>query len=146
MKVGLTESGLLLNKIWVGICLTDFLAKMDIFRQIIWKLKFCGIPLTKFWTSCALDSAFEQVCDFIGFLIPIVVLWANGVNSSVAKGRTQKLPPKFKIVETYWHDHSFWKAVEEHLYGTISLSIQLYSGGKFIFWIVSKNLSQSLAL
>jgi hypothetical protein len=26
--------------------------------------------------------------------------------TSVTKGGTQKLPNKFKIVETYWHDHS----------------------------------------
>jgi hypothetical protein len=37
--------------------------------------------------------------------------------TSVTKGRTQKLPQKIKIVETYWHDHSF------------------------IFWIFLKNLS-----
>jgi hypothetical protein len=33
---------------------------------------------------------------------------ANGLlmATSVTKGGTQKLPQTFKIVDTYWHDHS----------------------------------------
>jgi hypothetical protein len=43
----------------------------------------------------------------------------------LTKGRTQKLAQKFKIVKTYWHDHSLessWKALSD---GTISFSIQV---------------------
>jgi hypothetical protein len=35
--------------------------------------------------------------------------------TSVTEGRTQKLPPKFKVVETYGPDMTIhWKACEEH--------------------------------
>jgi hypothetical protein len=39
----------------------------------------------------------------------------------VTKGGTHKLPKKFKIIKTYWHDHSLessWVALSD---GTISL-------------------------
>jgi hypothetical protein len=45
-------------------------------------------------------------------------------------------PKKFKIVETYWHDHSlesFWGALSD---GTISWLIHPFSGDKCIFWIL----------
>jgi hypothetical protein len=51
------------------------------------------------------------------------------------KGGTQKLPQKFMIVETYWHDHSLessWGALSD---GTISSSIQPFLGEKCIFCI-----------
>jgi hypothetical protein len=58
--------------------------------------------------------------------------------NAIAKGGTQKLPQKFKIVEIYWHDHSLersWGALSD---GTISFSIQPFSGGQYIFWIFLK--------
>jgi hypothetical protein len=51
-------------------------------------------------------------------------------NPSVTKGRTQKLPKEIQIVKTYWHDHSLessWVALSD---GTITFSIQLFSGEK----------------
>jgi hypothetical protein len=48
--------------------------------------------------------------------------------TSVTKGGTQKLAKEFKIVETYRHDHSlesFRGALSD---GTISLSIEQFSG------------------
>jgi hypothetical protein len=54
--------------------------------------------------------------------------------TSVSKSGTQKLAKEFRIVETYWHDHSFerfWGALSD---GTISFSIQPFSGEKCIFW------------
>jgi hypothetical protein len=48
--------------------------------------------------------------------------------TSVTKGKIQKLAKKFKIVETYWLEHSLessWWALSE---GTISFSIQLFPG------------------
>jgi hypothetical protein len=61
---------------------------------------------------------------------------------SVTKGGTQKLLKYFKIVESYWHDHSLessWKALSD---GNISCSIQ-FSGNKCNFCIFLKK-SQSL--
>jgi hypothetical protein len=58
--------------------------------------------------------------------------------TSVTKGGTQKLPQAFKIVETFWHDHSLessWGALSD---GTISFAIQLFSRGECIFWIFLK--------
>jgi hypothetical protein len=56
--------------------------------------------------------------------------------TSVTKGGTQKLPQKFKIVETYWHDHSLessWGALSDD---TISFSIIF--GGNMHFLNFSK--------
>jgi hypothetical protein len=54
--------------------------------------------------------------------------------TSVHKGRTQKLPQKFKIVETYWHDHSLESSCGALSDGTIISSSQS-------FWIfLKKNL------
>jgi hypothetical protein len=59
--------------------------------------------------------------------------------TSATKGGTQKLPKKFKIVETYWRDHSlesFWEALSD---GAISCSNQFVLGEKkSIFWILLK--------
>jgi hypothetical protein len=47
--------------------------------------------------------------------------------TSVTKDGTQKLPQNFKIVETYWHDHSIessWGALSDD----ITLVFQLFSG------------------
>jgi hypothetical protein len=46
--------------------------------------------------------------------------------TSVTKGETQKLHKKFKIVETYWHDHSL-ESSGSLSDGTISFSIQPFS-------------------
>jgi hypothetical protein len=49
----------------------------------------------------------------------------------VTKDGTQKLPQKFNIVETYWHDHSLessWGALSD---GTISFSIHPFWRGAF---------------
>jgi hypothetical protein len=51
----------------------------------------------------------------------------------VTKGGTQKLPQKFKIVETYWHDHSLescWGGLSD---GTISFSIHSFFWEKMHF-------------
>jgi hypothetical protein len=50
--------------------------------------------------------------------------------TSVTKGGTQKLAKQYKIVGTYWHDHSLersWKALSD---GTIICSIQPVFGEK----------------
>jgi hypothetical protein len=44
--------------------------------------------------------------------------------TSVTMGRSQKLPQKFKIIETYWHDHSLESAWEALSDSPISFSIQ----------------------
>jgi hypothetical protein len=56
-------------------------------------------------------------------------LWTDGETS---KSGTQKLPKKFKIVETYGRDHSLessWRALSDAM---ISFSIQPFPG-KYIF-------------
>jgi hypothetical protein len=53
--------------------------------------------------------------------------------TSVTKGRTQKLPKKCKIVETYRHDHSFessWGALYD---GTINFFDSTIFFGKNAF-------------
>jgi hypothetical protein len=60
--------------------------------------------------------------------------------TSVTKGRTQKLPKQFNIIETYRHDLSLesswaWEALSD---GTIISSIQPFSREKCIFWIFLK--------
>jgi hypothetical protein len=52
---------------------------------------------------------------------------------SVTKGGTQKLPPKFKIVETYRHDHSLessWGALSDEFLGHLITYIQISSGSR----------------
>jgi hypothetical protein len=61
--------------------------------------------------------------------------------TSVTKGGTQKLAKVFKIVKTYWHDHSLenlWEALSD---GAISFSIQFILGGNQFSEFSSKNLS-----
>jgi hypothetical protein len=55
-------------------------------------LKFAGIL-----TKLKMASVYPGFCSIYGLMV-----------TSVTKGRTltQKLPPKVKIDETYWHDHS----------------------------------------
>jgi hypothetical protein len=65
------------------------------------------------------------------------------METSVTNGWIQKLPKKFKIVETYWHDHSLESSGGALDDGTIRFSIQPFLGKKCIFWIFLKNL-QSL--
>jgi hypothetical protein len=57
--------------------------------------------------------------------------------TSVTKSGTQKLAKKIKIVETYWHDHSLESSGVALSDGTISSSIQPFSGEKCIFRIQS---------
>jgi hypothetical protein len=54
--------------------------------------------------------------------------------TNMTKGRTQKLPKKFKIIETYWHDPSLERSWGAPYDGTISFSfsIQPFSGRKKI--------------
>jgi hypothetical protein len=57
------------------------------------------------------------------------------------RARHRICPPKFKIVETYWHDHSLeksWGALSD---GTIGFLIQPFVGKKFIFRIFLKKPS-----
>jgi hypothetical protein len=56
--------------------------------------------------------------------------------TSVTKGGTQKLPQKFKIVETYWRDHSLESSCVARPDGTTSFSIHPFEGK--IFWIFLK--------
>jgi hypothetical protein len=48
--------------------------------------------------------------------------------TSVNKGGTQKLPKEFTIVQTYWHDHSLERSPGALFDGTVSFSIQPFSG------------------
>jgi hypothetical protein len=59
----------------------------------------------------------------------------------VTESRTQKLTKKFKIVETYWHDHSLESSWGARFYGTISSSFQLFLGGKMHFLNFSQTSS-----
>jgi uncharacterized membrane protein len=61
--------------------------------------------------------------------------------TSVTKGGALKLPKRFKIVATYWHDHSLessWDALSD---GAISFSFHQFPEEKCIFWIFLKNTS-----
>jgi hypothetical protein len=54
--------------------------------------------------------------------------------------RTQKLPKKLKIVETNWHDHSLESSLGALSDGTVSFSIQPFSGENAFSEFFSKNL------
>jgi hypothetical protein len=58
----------------------------------------------------------------------------------------KKLPQKFRIMETYWHDHSLessWEALSD---GAISCSIQFVLWGELIFWILLKRPQSGMFL
>jgi hypothetical protein len=66
-------------------------------------------------------------------------MWSRPFNTLSTDGdlchqeQEKKLAKKFKIVETYWHDHALeisWGALSDGT-GTISLLIQPLSGEKF---------------
>jgi hypothetical protein len=58
---------------------------------------------------------------------------SRSLRTSVTMSGTQKSRKQFKIVWTYWHDHSLessWGALSD---GTIGFPIQLFFGGKIAF-------------